>query len=116
MFLDFLNLFRIKYSKKNVNSGHLSSIQLSVQYDIISSHFVVNALYVSFMHFYTFTFIDTINKTLLFVSEVMMYVLLLIVFSPMIHGEVRVGLVEKEIFFVLGIIGLLHTLHDGLFA
>lgn len=56
------------------------------------------------------------NKTLLFVSEVMMYLLLLIVFSPMIHGEVRVGLVEKEIFFVLGIIGLLHTLHDGLIA
>jgi len=56
------------------------------------------------------------NKILLFVSEVMMYILLLIVFSPMIHGEVRVGLVEKEIFFVLGIIGLLHTLHDGLFA
>lgn len=56
------------------------------------------------------------NEILLFISEVLMYLLLIFIFYPLRKKEIKIGKEEKEIFFILGIIGLIHTFKDGLFA
>jgi len=56
------------------------------------------------------------NELLLFFSEILMYLLLIFIFFPFKKEEIKIGKEEKEIFFVLGIIGLIHTFKDTLFA
>ena len=54
------------------------------------------------------------RETILFASELLMYLLLLIVFFPLIRGQVTVNVHEKHIFFILGIVGLIQIISHKL--
>ena len=57
--------------------------------------------------------IDRLKEESLVASEAFMYLVLLIIFSPRQKAQdIRVGKEEQLIFFILGLLGLLHTNWD----
>lgn len=54
-------------------------------------------------------FVREQREQLIFLSELLMYILLVIVFLP--RGPIVISGHEKHIFIVLGIVGIIHTLN-----
>ena len=55
-------------------------------------------------------FLEKLKEESLAASEVFMYIVLIVIFVPRNKSEdIRVGREEQLIFFILGILGLLHT-------
>lgn len=58
----------------------------------------------------TIEFIETLREEALTVSEVFMYLVLVVVFFPRRRvSDIKIGKEEQVIAFVLGILGILHT-------
>ena len=61
----------------------------------------------------TVNFLETLREESLTVSEVFMYLILIIVFFPKRRvGVIKIGKEEQIIAFTLGILGILHTQWD----
>jgi len=67
----------------------------------------------------TIEFIETLREEALTVSEVFMYLVLVVVFFPRRQvRDIKIGKEEQVIAFVLGILGIFHTqwsMFEGLF-
>ena len=67
----------------------------------------------------TVKFLETLREESLTVSEVFMYLVLIVVFFPRRRvSDIKIGKEEQVIAFVLGILGILHTqwnLFEGFF-